>query len=302
MSDNPEAGEVIGPGGVIPGPMAPSKKKKKKYSVLSADSPPAPTPGNRMQYNPAWVQRKAQEYAPAPSRRVQYDQPLVQRKASKYADPTTAAPVGGPGAPGGGVNVRDSEELFPIQDPGKALRNYLRDSGQMGNVFNPAFNRWQQRTSAALHPGFLSYALGQGAPPTGTMSDMFKKYIGEYIGGGQRPGMAQIQQNVGGMNALIRDLQRRVAGAGVEDISEVPGIDPFTAAIGGQVMTPEDQTRFFLGSYLPMLGVGMSEGLGKIVGSQQQYYDDWLSSLIATQPGDERFRTLLDVLTGSMGI
>jgi len=299
MSDNPEAGEVIGPGGVKPGPMAPSKKKKKKYGVSSAGPLPAPIPAPSKfpGSTTGWGGRPGAYVPPAPSRRVQYDQPLVQRKASKYADPTVAPPTGGQG-----LGIRDSEELFPIQDPGKALRNYLRDSGQMGNVFNPAFNRWQQRTSASLHPGFLSYALGQGAPQTGTMSDMFKEYIGQYIDGGQRPSMVQVQQNVGNMNSLIRDLQLRVAGAGVDDISKVPGIDPFTAAIGGQVMTPEDQTRFFLGSYLPMLGVGMSEGLGKIVGSQQQYYDDWLSSLIASQPGDERFRTLLDVLTGSMGI
>lgn len=218
--------------------------------------------------------------------------------------------------PAGSVkSAPESEDFYPLEDPGKALRNFLRQQGMYGNPFSPALQRYTSRTAAGLAPGFYAHALKQGAPSTGTSADMFRDFISDYVSGRNRPTYAQTQQNVGDVNAALRNIGQAAAGMqgidwtnpndvakarGMMEGGQVAGVDPWQAGILGNLLSPDDQAKFFLGSYLPTLGPALSSGLGKVMQPQQESFEDYLDAL--SNIGTGGFRSLLDLLSGSMGI
>lgn len=210
----------------------------------------------------------------------------------------------------------DTEDLFPLEDPGKAVRNFLRQQGLYGNPFSPALQRYVQRTSAGVGPSFIPYAMKQGAPETGTSADMLKDFIGKYISGEYRPSYSQTMQNVGDTNAAIRNIISSASGmqgldfTNPDDVAkarammsggQVQGVNPWQAGLVGNLLSPDDQAKFFLGSYLPTLGTGLAGGLGQVVGRQAQSFEDYLDA-VSNIGQKNSFKTLLDMLTGSMGI
>lgn len=232
--------------------------------------------------------------------------------------------TGSAGGAGGTTGEFPDGWQYPINDPGAAVRNYLRSQGKQWNPFG-AYQRMLDQFSSGLLPQFLA----QQATKTGDTSSMSREF-GDFIGGRYSGAIAaptlnqstahlgqlnslqqQILQVVNGPLALLNN-ERAAAGLPPVNISTEEGRAALMAfaqkrggmglninqlAVGGMMNDPQTQMALYLAAYLPALGPAMSQGLGKIVGTQKGLYDDYLGPIV-----ESKNRSFLDFLTGSMNL
>ena len=215
----------------------------------------------------------------------------------------------------GGPKTVDEGDLYPLENPAMAFRNYLRSSGKMGNIFNPAFQRWQQKMMAQILPAFLMNSMGY----MGDIKDVgmsFKDFMGKYVGGEiPRMSMMGAQQGLGSISDLINKVGSAVStsplGEGM-DLNDPAArnqiaaqmmargqMNPLEAGLAGLSGDPQMQMKMMLGAYLPSMGTGLTEGMGKVYGPMSSLYEEYFNPLEGgPTPTDPTFTTLLDFLAG----
>lgn len=236
---------------------------------------------------------------------------------------TYVAPGSGGDTSGGGGEFSPGWQYDP-SNPAGAVRNYLQSQGRTWDPFNQAYNKMLDQFGAGLLPQFLAQEVGKS--DTASMNQDFGNFIGgRYNGSIAAPTVQGATQNLGVLNSALRQAmevargplaamnqERVAAGQPPIDLSTPAGraaLQAYMAAHGGSGMgtipmsiagmmtDPQTQAAMYLSSYLPALGPALSQGLGKIVGAQQQNWDNYQGPIQGAQG-----RSFLDYLTGSMGL
>lgn len=236
--------------------------------------------------------------------------PFSYTDQPSYGSPAAASTGGTTGGPTSGLVSPDA--YYPISDPLKAVRNVLRNQGIYGNPFNPYYEALTKQLAAGVLPQFMGSMLGGG----GTGYDMgteFSNFIRGRIGGQIAPwNYQQAGAGIGNINALLRQVAQAasMSGLGPGALNTPEGLAALTAsgklsplqlAFGGLLASPQRQAEAFLSSYLPSLGIGLTEGLRQIISPQMEAFSDFLGPQMAMDPKTQ-FMSLLDLLTGSLGI
>ena len=229
----------------------------------------------------------------------------------------------GPANTGGEQNVpvnTGNQGLFPpgwqtpIDDPGRATRNYLRSQGNLGNPFNQAYQRSIDTFAGGLSPHYANYALGGGTDPNRTMEENFSNFIGSRMSGA-RGGMNMGEAGAGltNMSSLLQRVAQGMSGVQGADLSTPEGraaamaqlgaqgqFSPMQLGFAGQYLTPESQAAMFLSSYLPALGPALTASLRKVIAPQQQQWEDQLAQIVGGSGGQTQFMSFLDRLLGNI--
>lgn len=197
-------------------------------------------------------------------------------------------------SPGMFTDPKFTGELFPIDDPQKATRNYLTWQGQSPNPYSGAWTRVLNNFSLGLLPQFLTQQMRNYQGST-NMPQEFRDFIGSRWSGGTAPmNFQQAQVGLGELNALLRQQMEMAANP------QAVRLDPRLQAIAGMFTDPEAQARLMVSMYLPSLGPAMANALRRVVEHQQQQWADYEDLAQNQTPG--RPRSLLDFLTGSLGL
>lgn len=228
-----------------------------------------------------------------------------------YSEPNS--PFGG----GGASPTPSTQGLFPpgwqtpIDDPGRAVRNYLRSQGTTVNPFNQSMTRAVNQFAGGLLPHFAAYSLGGGTDQNRTQEEEFSRFIGERLGGQRGPmSMGQATSELGGLHDLIQGVSRQAAGVQGADMSTPEGraaalaqlqgqgtYSPMQLGWAGQFLTPDSQAALYLGSYLPMLGPALASSLSRAIAPQREAWSDYQEQLAGGTQGST-FMNLLSRLLG----
>lgn len=79
------------------------------------------------------------------------------------------------------------------------------------------------------------------------------------------------------------------------------GLTPLQLAMAGTYLDPQSQMTMYLSNYLPVLGQGLTAGLGRATAPMQTAWDDYMANIVGGDPNTQ-FMSLLDMLTGSRGL
>ena len=204
--------------------------------------------------------------------------------------------------------------LYPLEDPGAAVRNTLRKMGILGSPFSPANQRWQQRLISSVLPSFLMQAQGMG--DVKDIGTTFSDFIQSFVQGGNRLSMSGATQGLGSIRDLLSQTSRAISESPLSkglDLSDpevrkmvaaqmlgkdgqVGQLSPLQYGIAGMTADPEAQMKMMLGAYLPSMGGALTQGLGKSMAPLQQGYEDYLDTISNVGTGD--FVSLLDMILG----
>lgn len=207
--------------------------------------------------------------------------------------------------------------LYPLEDPGTAVRNVLRSKGILGSPFSPANRKWQQRLIASVLPAFLMKAQGGLGGDVKDLGMNFAEFIGNFLNPANRPsmneamsGMGQLQGLLSSTNQMLQDSPlsqgqdlsdpnvRQAVGA---KMMERPpeGFNALNYGISGMLSEPDAQLKMLLGAFMPSMGSAMTGGMGKVLGPMAEAYEDYGDAV--SNVGTGNFMSLLDMLLGKGG-
>ena len=188
---------------------------------------------------------------------------------------------------------------YPIDRPGAAVRNKMRETGTLGNPFNKTWMDMVDRFALSMLPQFLSSLGSEG--DLAYLESGFGDFLGKGLRGEVSPWtMGQATSNLGSLQDRLLSGMKQYAGQGEGNLlagqSSGPQ-NPINAALIGLLTDPRMQQALFYGGLGPSLGPALTKGLHTAMGPTEQAWDDYGEA--ASGPN---FQSLLGVLLGKPGI
>lgn len=203
---------------------------------------------------------------------------------------------------------------YPTDDPGAAVRNYLRERGMLPNPYSQGWTRILNSFIGSIYPQFLS---SLGADTQNIPSD-----FGNFIGGrwsGEIPAWNIPQATAGlrGLNERALGAQSRIGSYGQSlgmniqtpadleaarlKATEQPGLaglSPVEIMLAGIFANPETQLRLLGGAYTPGMGPALTKSYLQGLSPAHQAWEDNLDVTLNQPPN---YQTLLGLLMGTPG-
>jgi len=209
---------------------------------------------------------------------------------------------------------------YDITDPLGSLRTYMMQQGRSYyNPFNPAGERMLARMAASTIPHIYGKLLSMPGGDYTSTGQVYGDIIGEVMSGARGPMTLQGTAGIlGEINSLIRQTQslfgpnkefnldtpegRAAMLAAAQASGGIGGLSVPQLAIAGALAGNGAISELFQQMYSPVLGPGLTAGLGRIVDPLENMWDKVYGPMFRMGTVDQSFMTLLDLLTGSLGI